>query len=126
LIFVCLLVSLQSFAQSEGRLPEPSQNPAATYRIFSTKNIYMLLKLDTRTGQVWEVQWGSDPKDMFTQPINKTILLPAGLKLPTVLKPGRFTLEPTENIFTFLMLDQEDGRTWRVQWGDNPFIMPIP
>jgi hypothetical protein len=126
LLLLCLLVSFQSPAQTQDRLPEPSQKPSATYRLFRTKNIFTLLKLDTRTGQLWQVQWGSDPKQMFTEAINKTILLPADSTHPTVLNPGRFTLEPTENIFTFVLLDQDDGRTWRVQWGDNPFILPIP
>ncbi len=31
---------------------------------------------------------------------------------------GRFALCATKNIFSFLLLDQEDGRTWIVQW--NP------
>jgi len=30
---------------------EPSQNPAAAFRLFKTQNIYTLLKLDTRTGE---------------------------------------------------------------------------
>jgi len=35
---------------------------------------------------------------------------------------GRFTLIPTENIWTFILPDQVDGRTWYVQWGENSFI----
>ena len=31
-------------------------------------------------------------------------------------KPGRFFLYPTENSFNFLLLDQEEGRVWQVQW----------
>ena len=29
---------------------------------------------------------------------------------------GRFTLYPTENMWTFILLDQIDGGTWQVQW----------
>lgn len=29
---------------------------------------------------------------------------------------GRFTLYPTQNVFTFILLDQIDGRMWQVQW----------
>ena len=32
-------------------------------------------------------------------------------------KNGRFFLYPTTNIYTFIMLDQIDGRAWQVQWG---------
>jgi hypothetical protein len=33
-----------------------------------------------------------------------------------------FTLEPTKNIWNFILLDTSDGRTWQVQWGQNPFL----
>ena len=41
---------------------------------------------------------------------------------------GRFTLYPTQNMYTFILLDQLDGRTWQVQWSiepENRFIIPI-
>jgi hypothetical protein len=43
-------------------------------------------------------------------------------------KPGRFTLYPSANMYVFIMLDQEDGRQWQVQWGtaaDKRFIAEI-
>jgi len=33
---------------------------------------------------------------------------------------GRFTLYPTKNIWTFILLDQIGGNTWQVQWSVNP------
>jgi hypothetical protein len=103
-----LLTSLASAAE-EGQL-EPSQNPNAPYRLFNTQNIYTLLKLDTRAGRVWQVQWG-DKEHTFTEAINLRALAPDG-------KPGRFTLYPTKNIYTFILLDQETGETWHIQWGE--------
>jgi hypothetical protein len=35
-------------------------------------------------------------------------------------KNGRFYLYPTENFYTFLLLDQIDGRVWQVQWSVKP------
>ena len=32
---------------------------------------------------------------------------------------GRFTLYPTDNIWTFILLDQVDGNTWQVQWSNE-------
>ena len=32
----------------------------------------------------------------------------------------RFTLYPTQNIYTFILLDQFDGRAWQVQWSIDP------
>jgi hypothetical protein len=126
LLLCCTIASAKG--QSEQYLPEPTQNPDAAYRVFRTENVYTLLKLDTRTGQIWQVQWG-DEKHRFTAPISLAILAPVGSsEAKTVLKPGRFTLCPTPNIHTFLLLDQEDGRTWQIQWGDDGyrFAVPIP
>jgi hypothetical protein len=92
-------------------------------------NIYTLLKLDTRTGQIWQLQWSTDDNNRSTVPVNRSVLLPAGTPdHPTILKPGRFTLSPTANVYTFVLLDVEDGRTWQVQWGDTAhrFIIAIP
>jgi hypothetical protein len=40
----------------------------------------------------------------------------------------RFTLYSTQNMYTFILLDQVDGKTWQVQWSTeakNRFIIPI-
>ena len=31
-------------------------------------------------------------------------------------RPRRFFLYPSENTFTYILLDQIDGRVWQVQW----------
>jgi hypothetical protein len=41
---------------------------------------------------------------------------------------GRFTLYPTDNIWTFLMVDQDNGRLWQAQFSiadENRGIFPI-
>ena len=124
LLTLCLSF-VPAVAQIDAPFPEPTQNPDATFRVFRTQNIFTLLKLDTRTGQVWQLQWSLDANNRFTVPINEAALLP---KQVTNFKPGRFTLTPTANIHTFVLLDAEDGRTWQIQWGDEGHrtIVPIP
>jgi len=125
LLCVCVIPAVAD----DSPMPEPTQNPDATYRLFRTQNIYTLLKLDTRTGQVWQVQWGMDDNQRFVLPINRDTLVPAGTtQHPAIFTPGRFTLSPTANIYTFMLLDQQEGRTWQIQWGDEKhrFILPIP
>lgn len=129
-LFALMLIFSSSFVYAAGddSIPEPTQNPQAIFRLFRTRNIYALLKLDTRTGQVWQVQWG-DGDHRFIAPINRTILVLPGPKDPPVtLRAGRFTLYPTANIYTFVLLDQEEGRTWQIQWGDEKdrYIVPLP
>ena len=129
LALLLFVISAASVAE-DAPLPEPTQNPTAAYRLFRTQNIYTLLKLDTRTGLVWQVQWGTDDDHRFVAPISSTPLIPLGkTSHPTILKAGRFTMSPTSNIFTFLLLDQENGRTWQVQWNSDEkqrFVTAIP
>jgi hypothetical protein len=119
LLILLLLGTTTSLARAQDIPPEPTQNPDATYRLFRTKNIYTFLKLDTRDGELWQVQWG-DSEHRFSELINSVPLALRG-------KPGRFTLYPTTNVFTFLLLDQETGDTWHVQWGKaaDRFVAPI-
>jgi hypothetical protein len=53
---------------SQDTVPEPTRRTDAPYRMFRTQNTYTLLKLDTRTGQGWQVQWGKDD-ERFIVPI---------------------------------------------------------
>ena len=114
-----LLVLAQSAYSQEART-EPTQNPDAPFRLFGTKNIYTFLKLDTRDGRIWQVQWG-DKEFRYVEPLSTRGMVSPG-------KPGRFTLYPTTNIYTFLLLDQDTGDVWHVQWGKSAdrFVISIP
>jgi hypothetical protein len=106
---------------AEDNIPEPTQRTDVPYRLFRTQNIYTFLKLDTRTGLIWQVQWGTESGYRWVAAINLAPL--AGGK-----ENGRFTLYPTSNIYNFVLLDQLDGRQWQVQWGkdkDQRFTVPI-
>jgi len=112
-----LLCTVAVFA--DDNIPEPTQKPDAPYRLFRTRNIYTLLKLETRTGRIWQVQWGTEVGDRWEVLLNSYVLT----KEP---KLGRFTLCPTSNIFNFILLDQEDGREWDVQWGKKEERLLVP
>jgi hypothetical protein len=104
-----LLLSGYAFAADELSLDQCLADPShAAYRIFQTKNIWTFLKLDTRSGLIWQVQWGESPVSL---PVNKL-----ALTRPEQAKEGRFTLCPTRNIYNFILLDQDNGRMWDVQW----------
>jgi hypothetical protein len=117
--FAATLLLFASHAVAQEVRLEPTQNPDATYRLFSTRNVYTLLKLDTRNGRIWQLQWG-DKDHRFAEPLNSNSLTAGG-------KAGRFTLYPTSNIYTFILLDQETGDAWHVQWGkaEERFRVPI-
>ena len=86
-----MVFALPSLA--EDSVPEPTQRADAPYRLFRSKNIYTFLKLDTRTGQVWQLQWSTEPKERFIRPINSTPLADGK-------ESSRFTLYPTQNVYT--------------------------
>lgn len=119
MVFVAVILLFASNVSSQEAPREPTQNPEAPYRLFSTKNIYTLLRLDTRDGRIWQLQWG-DKDHRFVEPLNPDPLATAG-------KAGRFTLYPTSNIYTFILLDQDTGDSWHVQWGKSSerFTLPI-
>jgi len=108
-LVITVMLLLYAFAALGETIP--TQNPNTPYRLFNAQDTYTLLKLDTRTGQIWQVQWG-DKDHRFIESINLKTLVSGG-------KPGRFTLYPTSNIYTFILLDQEIGDTWQVQWGKS-------
>ena len=112
LIFV--LFTTISFAQSasEAPLQNISTDSAVTYRLFSTRNMYTFIKLDTRNGKMWQVQWGTESKYRFENTLSDISQVTKDEE-----KNGRFFLYPTKNIYNFILLDQIDGRTWQIQWG---------
>jgi len=107
------LASLTCFAQSssEPRIQNISTDSAVVYRLFATKNVYTFIKLNTRTGQMWQVQWGMESKFQFQE-----ILSDISRVGKDEERNGRFFLYPTTNTYNFILLDQIDGRVWQVQW----------
>jgi hypothetical protein len=99
-----------------------SQNPNAVYRLFNTRNTFNLLLLNTTNGSIEKIQWDGKGKNTFHVP------LPRCIGAMGDSHPGRYTLQATPNIWTFIMLDQDAGNTWYVQWSvndDNDFCQPI-
>ncbi len=86
-----------------------------TYQLFPTENRWTFLKLNTRNGKIWQVQYDTQGDNRFESFLN---LLPLVEEEEEV--DNRFTLYPTENIWTFILLDQINGNIWQVQWSIEP------
>lgn len=93
------------------------------YRLFPTENMWTFIKLNTRNGKMWQIQFDIEGDNRFETYLNI---------LPLISKEkeenGRFTLYSTENFYTFILLDQIDGKVWQVQWSIEPGnrqIIPI-
>ena len=93
------------------------------FKLFSTQNQWIFLKLNTRNGKIWLFQWSLDPESRF-----ETVLNSRSFASTEKEKNGRFTLYSTVNFYNFILVDQVDGRTWQVQWSLDPnewLIVPI-
>ena len=102
---------------------EVSQVEVPNYQLFPTENTWALIKLNTRNGKIWQVHFSISNDFEGELSIN-----PYSLVLPDEEINGRFTLYPTQNMYNFILLDQIDGTTWKVQWNnerDKRFIRRI-
>lgn len=80
------------------------------FKLYPTENIYTLLKLDTATGKIDQLQWSLDSDKEGSLTINNDDLsLGSG--------SGTFELYPTKNMYQFILLDKVTGRQWHIQWG---------
>lgn len=87
------------------------------FKLYKTDNIYNLIKLDTATGKLWQVQYGMNKSaDRMEVAIDATSLLWGDEDL----RAGRFELYETNNSYTFILLDTENGYSYQVQWNTDP------
>ena len=97
-------------------------NAEPIYKLYPTRNMWNFLKLDTRNGKISIVQFSvEDNEKQFEYELSNKALCENNA-------PGRFMLQPTENIYNFIMLDQVSGKTYQVQWSfeeDKRFFLPI-
>lgn len=114
----CVLKDSKDKAQSAQALN------VTRYKLFPTQNMWTFIKLDTKTGQMWQVQYSiSNDKERFEYDLNTNSLVSTDKELN-----GRFELYPTQNMYNFILLDQIDGLQWQVQWSfekKNRAIIPI-
>ena len=116
-LFLFVLVFIQCVAlnaQSEDNV-STSVNVEVdkNYKLFPTQNMWIFLKLDTRTGEIWMVQYSVDD-DIAS---GEVVLNPRPLAVfENEKRVGRFTLYPTQNMYNFLLLDTVNGDVWQVQW----------
>lgn len=135
-LLVCLLAVSSTYAKTFSNKSDSSSiekklnenvslqnNDVAIYRLFPTKNIWTFIKLNTRNGRMWQVQYDIEGSNRLETHLNLVPLVPTDKEVN-----GRFFLYSTENIYNFILLDQIDGKMWQVQWSiepENRIIIPI-
>lgn len=118
LYLILTFLTFSVFAQTDKK---PSDNLSGQqlipvpYRLYPTQNIWTFIKLDTRNGKMWQVQFSMKSEGRFETFLNLEPLVDKDKEAN-----DRFTLYPTQNIYTFILLDQFEGKTWQVQWSTDP------
>ena len=110
---LALIVPITASAADPLEINYDMQRLDARFRLFKTTNTWNFLELDTQTGKVWQVQFSVGEKDERMKIEVRPEAVAAGGK------PGRFTLYPTRNMYNFILLDQDVGKTWQVQWSTD-------
>lgn len=105
LLVICMF--LASFSLSFGK----------NYEVYPTRNIHNQLQLNTKTGEVKQIQ---DDGQQWT--------ICNGIE-KSGKKEARFSLHETQNMWNFLLLDNYTGRVWQVQFStkgeDYMFAFPV-
>lgn len=115
LLLVTIFCSAQSINSNELVRVSNYQSPVPSkFRLYPTSNIFIFLRLNTSTGFIDLVQYST--KESEGSVIVKLSQFPLVLDGPV----DRFTLYPTTNIWTFLLLDQFEGTPYQVQWSTDP------
>jgi hypothetical protein len=96
------------------------------YQLYPTQNMWTFLKLDTLTGQIWQVQFSIEGDAYRFETVLSSKDITDELKLEKIV--GRYILYPTQNTYNFILLDQITGYTYQVQWSrdiENRVVIPI-
>lgn len=132
-LLFCILLLVGGCAEKEsksevsGKMSEQlvQVSDIERYKLFPTQNLWTFIKLDTQTGQMWQLQYSvNDKSERLEYDLNPYPLITDKQEKVN----GRFELYPTQNIYNFILLDQIDGKTWQVQWAieeENRVVLPI-
>lgn len=118
MMLVALIFSFQGlYAQSNGQTNQSQtveeNDNNGRFQLYKTSNIFNFIKLDKVTGQLWLVQWSTEDEKEFTVALDDTPLNADDGKI-------RYSLYPTQNMWTFLLLNKLTGEVYHVQWGFEP------
>lgn len=122
---VVMALGISSCQEKPQQIPMPVPATAyesTSFKLYPTENIWTFLKLDTRTGQLWQEHWSIDEKGSQVELVLSDAILAEGKT------NGRFELYPTKNFYNFILLDKVSGSTYQVQWSfkeEQRGVIPI-
>lgn len=127
---ILVLLTVTSYSQNEINVgtkktyeQKQIENSSVVYKLYPTTNMWTFIKLNTRNGHLWQVQYHTESDKRFETNLNTDSRI-----TPENESNERFLLYPTQNSYNFILLDQIDGRIWQVQWSIDPekrLVLPI-
>lgn len=125
LLFVLFTMLLAvSEVKGQSQAGQAVRDSMQVYELYPTENMWTFIKLDTNSGQLWQVHFAINDDSSRKEKILSLTRLAIGNEA----KAGRFCLYPTKNMYNFILLDRKEGKTWQVQWSFdymNRGILPI-
>ena len=125
LLFVLFTMLLAiSEVKGQSQAGQAVRDSMQVYELYPTENMWTFIKLDTSSGQLWQVHFAINDDSSRKEEILSLTRLAIGNES----KAGRFCLYPTKNMYNFILLDRKEGKTWQVQWSFdymNRGILPI-
>ena len=112
---IIILLNTNLFAQvyiqkNENDLYQVNDNYIKTYSILPTVHWGYLIKLNTRTGQMWQIEFNHKKTKQLEIPLSNLSLIEKQNEVD-----NRFKLLPADSS-NFLLLDQINGKIWQVTW----------
>jgi len=120
ILAITILLNMSLLAQmkiekNQNDLYQKNENFIKTYRIFPTVNMWYFIKLNTRNGQMWQIQFDQKETKQLDTPLNSLSLVKKEYEVD-----NRFILYPTKNNWNYLLLDQINGKIWQLNWDMKP------
>lgn len=125
-VSLCAMVAACSSAAGDGQkdaiaVEQGGSYADANYEVYSAE-LGVFIKLDTRTGQLWQVRYNAAGECMVDELNTKPFVQ------VNAQESGRFALYPSVDKFSYILLDKKDGRTWLVRWAvnkDHQAVIPL-
>ena len=120
---LCVATSCSKVDKKTQNDPKQEVNNGARYELYPTQNMWTFLKLDTKTGKIWQVQYSLESGKQ-----GEWVLNDQSLTQNSEGENGRFELYSTSNIYNFMLLDHFNGKTYQVQWSQKEelrMVVPI-
>ncbi len=118
-IIIIVLILLNMSAKAQNLTPNDllkisnyqSPNPTK-FRLYPTNNIWTFLRLNTSNGII----------DMIVYDIERNYQGIVNVNSKSLVENGsldRYKLLATNNVWIFILLDQIDGKVYKVKWGEG-------